>query len=281
MNTLRIFVLLTLLTLLLIWIGSAIGGSQGAMFAFIFSLIMNLGTFWFSDKIVLAMYQAKPVSESQAPRIYNAVRDITKEAKLPMPKIYIIPQRGANAFATGRDPNHAVVAVTEGIVSLLSEEELKGVLAHEMAHVKNRDILVGSIAACMAGAVMMLANMARWAAMFAGDSRDRNRGGGNAIALLAVSILAPVAALIIQTAISRNREYLADNNGAKFIHNGTPLANALRKLELQSKNQPLLANPQSAHMFIINPLSGQSIFNLFSTHPPIKNRIERLKSLSF
>jgi len=283
MNYLKTFVLLTTLTLLLIWIGQVIGGQQGAIFAFIFSLIMNMGAYWFSDKLVLAMYRAKPVTEAQAPQLYRIVEEITKKASLPMPKVYIIPQSAANAFATGRNPNHAAVAVTDGILGLLSEEELKGVLAHELGHVKNRDILIGSIAAAVAGAIMMLADMARWAAMFGGYSRDRNRNenGGNVIALLAITIVAPIAALLIQMAISRSREYLADETGAKFIGTGLPLAGALKKLESQAKRRPLQANPQSAHMFIVNPLSGQALLNLFSTHPPIQSRVARLERLHF
>lgn len=283
MNSLKTFILLSALTLLLIWVGGIIGGQQGALFAFVFSLIMNLGAYWFSDKLVLAMYQAKPVTEAQEPALYNMVGEISQAARIPMPKVYIIPQSAANAFATGRNPKHAAVAVTEGIKNLLSEEELKGVLAHELGHVKNRDILIGSIVAAVAGAIMMLANMARWAAMFGGYSRDRdrNQGGTNIISLLAITILAPIAALLIQMAISRSREYLADETGAKFIRTGAPLAGALKKLEAQARRNPLQANPQSAHMFIVNPLSGQALLTLFSTHPPIKNRVERLERLSF
>lgn len=281
MNYFKTFILLTCLTLLLIWVGQVIGGPRGAMFAFVFSLILNFGAFWFSDKLVLSMYRAKPATESQVPQLYRTLRDISWGARLPMPKIYIIPQRGANAFATGRNPENAVVAVTDGILDLLSEEELKGVLAHELAHVKNRDILIGSIVAAIAGAIMLLANMARWIAIFGGYSRDRNRGGGNIFALLAITIVAPIAALIIQMAISRTREYLADRSGAGFLRTGIPLARALKKLEAQAKNRPIAANPQSAHMFIVNPLSGKSLLNLFSTHPPIQSRIERLEQLSF
>ena len=281
MNYFKTFILLTCLTLLLIWVGQVIGGSRGAMFAFVFSLILNFGAFWFSDKLVLSMYRAKPATESQVPQLYRTLRDISWGARLPMPKIYIIPQRGANAFATGRNPENAVVAVTDGILDLLSEEELKGVLAHELAHVKNRDILIGSIVAAIAGAIMLLANMARWIAIFGGYSRDRNRGGGNIFALLAITIVAPIAALIIQMAISRTREYLADRSGAGFLRTGIPLARALKKLEAQAKNRPIAANPQSAHMFIVNPLSGKSLLNLFSTHPPIQSRIEKLEQLSF
>ena len=273
---------MTCLTLLLIWVGQVIGGVRGAMFAFVFSLLINFGSYWFCDKLVLAMYRAKPLSEALAPQLYRTVRDIAQSAHLPMPAIYMIPQTGANAFATGRNPQHAVVAVTQGILTLLNEDELKGVLAHELAHIKNRDILIASIAAAIAGAVMMLANMARWMAIFGGYSRDRDRvGSNNPIGLLAVSILAPIAALIIQMAVSRSREYLADADGARFLHTGFPLANALRKLEAQARHRPIAANPQSAHMFIVNPLSGESIFTLFSTHPSIKSRIERLEQIGF
>ena len=281
MNYLKTFILLLCLTLLLVYVGQIVGGPRGAMFAFIFSLALNLGAYWFSDKLVLSMYKAKPVSESQAPQLYRMVKDLSQDANLPMPKVYTIPQQGANAFATGRNPEHAVVAVTEGILSLLNEEELKGVLAHELGHVKNRDILIGSIVAAIAGAVMMLANMARWTAMFGGDSRGRNRGGGNIFGLLAMTIIAPIAALLIQMAISRSREYLADSTGAKFLHSGLPLASALRKLESQAGRKPVIASPQSAHMFIVNPLRGQSLLNLFSTHPSIESRIDRLKQLNF
>jgi len=277
-NNFKTIILLTLLTMLLVWIGQAIGGQQGAMFAFIFSLAMNFFAYWFSDKMVLAMYRAKAVTENEAPEIYRIVKNLTMLSQLPMPKIYIIPQQGANAFATGRNPKHAAVAVTEGILQILNEEELKGVLAHELSHVKNRDILVGTVVASIAGAVMMLANMARWAAMFSGGSRD-DRGRSNMISLLVITIVAPIAAMLIQMAISRSREYLADESGAKMIHNGMPLANALRKLEAQSKFRPMTASPQSAHMFIVNPLSGQSLMTLFSTHPSTKSRIEKLERI--
>lgn len=280
MNYIKTFVLLTALTLLLIFVGQVVAGPRGAMFAFVLSLVINFGSYWFSDKLVLLMYQAKPLSEDQAPQIYQMVRKISQASALPMPKIYIIPQRGANAFATGRNPQNAVVAVTEGIVGLLTDDELEGVLAHEFAHIKNRDILIGSIVAAIAGAIMMLANMARWSMMFAGASRDRDRDRGNIIGLLVVTIVAPIAALLIQMAVSRSREYLADENGAKFLHTGRPLARALEKLEAQAKHRPLIANPQSAHMFIVNPLSRESILTLFSTHPSIKSRIERLERAS-
>jgi len=280
MNYLKTFILLAALTFLLIWVGQAIAGPRGAMYAFVFSLVLNLGAFWFSDKLVLSMYKAKPVEESQAPQLYQMVKEISQGADLPMPKVYLIPQAGANAFATGRNPQNAAIAVTDGILNLLSPDELKGVLAHELAHVKNRDILLGCIAAAVAGAVMMLANMARWTAMFGGYSRGR-RSGGNIFGLLAISILAPIAALIIQMAISRSREYSADRTGARFLHSGIPLANALGKLESQARRRPIAASPQSAHMFIVNPLSGQSLLGLFSTHPPIQTRIERLRQLSF
>jgi len=280
MNTLKTFLLLGILTLFLIWVGGIIGGREGATFAFIISLIMNLGTYWFSDKLVLAMYRARPLSESEAPAIYRMVREITQQARLPMPKIYLVPQKGANAFATGRNPSSSAVAVTEGILDILNEDELKGVLAHEISHIKNRDILIGSIAAAIAGAIMMLANMARWAVVLGSSRNDRDRGG-NFLGIILMSIIAPFAAMIIQMAISRSREYAADESAARILHSGLPLASALRKLEAQAVRYPVEVSPQSAHMFIVNPLRGQSILNLFSTHPPIEMRIERLERIKF
>jgi heat shock protein HtpX len=224
------------------------------------------------------MYKAKPAGEGEYRQLYTIVRDIAGQAKMPMPKVYVIPQEGANAFATGRDPKHAAVCVTEGIMGLLDSEELKGVIAHEMGHVKNRDILIMSVTATVAGAVMMLANMARWAMVFGGRSRD-NRGGGNAAALLVAMIVAPLAAMLIQLAISRSREYAADRRGANLAHSSKGLANALRKLEESAKHRRLRASPQTAHMFIVNPLSGGFFAGLFSTHPPIQERIRRLEAM--
>jgi len=280
-NTLRTTFLLAALTALIILIGRMFGGSQGMMIAFVFAVIMNLGSYWFSDKIVLAMYRAQPLDENRAPQIYGMVRELAAQANLPMPRIYMIPQDTPNAFATGRNPQNAVVAVTEGLWRLLTPEEIRGVLAHELSHVKNRDILIGSIAATLAGVVMMLANMARWAAIFGGGrSSDDDSGGGGAIGLLFTAFLAPIAAMLIQMAISRSREYLADETGAKISHNPESLARALEKLSLASQRLPMHeARPETAHMFIVNPLSGKSLMNLFSTHPPIEERIRRLRSM--
>jgi heat shock protein HtpX len=240
---------------------------------------MNFGSYWFSDKLVLKMYRARPVGMNEAPELYRIVQNLATRAGMPMPKLYIIPSEAANAFATGRSPEHAAVAATEGILRLMSEEELEGVLAHELSHVRNRDILISSVAATLAGAIVMLANMVRWAAMFGGMSRDDREEGGGLLGLLAMSILAPLAAGLIQMAISRSREYQADASGAALLHNPEPLARALEKLEDASQRVPLNASPQTAHLFIVNPLSGRSFANLFSTHPPLEERIRRLRSM--
>jgi heat shock protein HtpX len=264
------------MTALIIWIGQYFGGQQGMIMALLIAAGMNFFSYWFSDKIVLKMYRAQEVSPEQAPQVYEMVKTLAENAGLPMPKVYVIPKDAPNAFATGRNPEHAVVAVTRGLLNLMDHDEVKGVLAHELAHVKNRDILIGSIAATMAGAIMVLANMARFSALFGGRGGDGDRGGG-AIGLIAMSIMAPFAAMIIQMAISRSREYLADSTGAGFA--GTPegLACALEKLGQYSKRIPLEANPSTAHMFIVNPLSGRSMTSLFSTHPPLEERIARLR----
>jgi heat shock protein HtpX len=277
MNALRTMFLLTALTLLFIFVGQMIGGRQGAAFAFALALIINIGSYWFSDKLVLAMYRAKPVSPTEAPRLYSIVQALALSARLPMPKLYIIPNQSANAFATGRNPQHAVVAVTEGILGLLDEDELTGVLAHELAHVRNRDMLIGSIAATLAGAIMMLANMARWAAIFGGVGGRDDRNNGGALGLLVAAIVAPIAALLIQMAVSRSREYQADSAGAGIAGSPYGLAKALAKLESSAKTRPIQANPASAHLFIVNPLRGKNIWNFFSTHPPIEDRIRRLR----
>jgi len=279
-NSIKTTLLLGALTALILWIGRMVGGQTGMFVAFLLALVMNAASYWFSDKIVLAMYQARPVEESQNPQLYRIVRELTAEAGLPMPGIYVIPQQAPNAFATGRNPAHAVVAVTEGIMGILTPAELKGVLAHELGHVKNRDILVSSIAATLAGAIMILANMAKWAAIFGGfRGDDDDRDGGGFLGLIVTIIVAPIAAMLIQLAISRSREYLADETGARLAHNPEGLARALEKLEVASERIPMDANPSTAHMFIVNPLSGRSLANLFSTHPPIEERIRRLRSM--
>ena len=246
--------------------------------AFFFAMVMNFGSYWFSDKIVLSIYRARPVSEAEAPELTRMVRQLALQAGLPMPKVCIMPSESPNAFATGRNPQHAVVAVTQGILKLLNENELRGVLAHELAHVKHRDILIGSIAATLAGAIMLVASMARWAALFGGlGGRDDDEDdGGGMIGLIAMSILAPIAAMLIQMAISRSREYAADAAGASFAGSPYGLASALQKISSASRHIPMKAEPATAHMFIMNPLSAKRLMNLFSTHPPVEKRIEKL-----
>jgi heat shock protein HtpX len=278
---LRTTLLLGALTGIIMAIGHLLGGTQGLTIAFIFAAIMNFGSYWFSDKIVLAMYSARQVGEAEAPMLYRIVHNLTLQAGMPMPKLYIISTDAANAFATGRNPEHAAVAVTEGILRLMSERELTGVLSHELSHVTNRDILISSIAATLAGVIMMIANMARWAAIFGGFSRnDEREGGGGIIGLIAMSILAPFAAMIIQMAISRTREYAADASGARLSGDPLALASALKKLELASERTPLDASPQTSHLFIVNPFSGRSLMQLFSTHPPLEDRIARLEAMA-
>ncbi len=275
-NWFRTTMLLGIMTALIVWIGNLFGGQQGMILAFIVAMGMNFFSYWFSDRIVLRMYRAREVTPDQAPEVYEMVRQIAHRANLPVPKIYIIPEKSPNAFATGRNPEHAVVAVTEGLINLMDREEIMGVLSHEMAHIKNRDILIGSIAATMAGAIMILASMARWTAFFGGGSDD-DEGGLGIVGLIVMSILAPVAAMLIQMAISRSREYLADATGAGFAGQPGGLANALEKLGAYSKRLPMPAKPNTAHMFIINPLSAGNLANLFSTHPPLEERIARLR----
>ena len=280
MNTMKTVFLMTLMTLLFLFVGQLAGGNQGMIIALIFAAIMNLGTYWFSDKIVLSMYRAKPALEGDNPRLYGIVRRASTNAHLPMPKVYVIPTDTPNAFATGRNPQHSAVAVTQGIMRILDEDELEGVLSHEMAHIKNRDILTGSIVATLAGAISMIAMMARWGAIFGGfGGRDsENRGGG--LGLLIMAIVAPLVALLIQMAISRSREYSADATGAENSHKPLALANALRKLEYASKKIPMDAKPSTAHLFIVNPLTGKGMVNLFSTHPPIQERVTRLEKMA-
>lgn len=279
MNIVKTGLLLGALTGLLMLIGGYFGGQQGVVIAFIFAMVINFGSYWFSDKLLLRMYKAQEVSESQAPDLYAMVKNLALKASLPMPKVYIIPEDTPNAFATGRNEHHAVVAVTEGILRILNRDELEGVIAHELTHIKNKDMLIGSIAATLAGAIVMLANMAQWAAIFGGASRDNDDEGGGVIGLIFMAILAPIAATIIQMAISRSREYLADEGGAKVSKKPYGLAGALEKLSRASQAAPMDANPSTAHMFIVNPLTGRSLMSLFSTHPPIEERVARLRSM--
>lgn len=282
MNILRTGLLLAVLTVLLVLVGQLIGGPRGAVMAFAFALLMNTGAYWFSDKIILKMYRAQPLSESEAPAVFRAVREITSRSQMPMPTLYRIPTATPNAFATGRNPNHAAVAVTSGILQLMGEEELKGILAHELSHVKNRDTLVMSIAATIAGAIAMLATRARWAMIVGGGSRHRSGGGGvvQLIALLVVAIVAPLAAMLVQMAISRTREYGADATGARLTGNPAGLAKALEMLETAVRARPLEGvNPATAHLFIVNPLRADAMTKLFSTHPPIADRVRRLREM--
>ena len=279
MNSLKTALLLGLLTGLLMLIGGWFGGRHGVVIAFIIAMAMNFFSYWFSDKIVLRMYHAREVAENDAPELYNLVRNLALAANLPMPRVYIVPGETPNAFATGRNERHAAVAVTEGILRILKRDELEGVLGHELTHIKNHDILIGSIAATIAGAIVMLAHMAQWAAIFGGSSRDDDEGGSNIVGLIVMAILAPLAASLIQMAISRSREYLADEGGAKISGKPLSLASALGKLSGAAQAVPMEANPSTAHMFIVNPLSGRSLMNLFSTHPPLEERIARLRGM--
>jgi len=278
-NRIKTTILLTILTLMLMFIGDLIAGQNGMIFALIFAGMMNIGAYWFSDKIVLAIYRAKEVPEEELPQLHRVVERLCTKAGIPKPRVYYLPSPAPNAFATGRNPEHAAVAVTDGLLRLLDEDELEGVLAHELAHVKNRDTLISAIAATIAGAIVMIADMARWALIFGGGHRDDDRNA-NPLGLIALMILAPIAATIIQLAISRSREYLADATGAGIAGSPMGLVNALRKLDGASKRIPMDANPATAHMFIVNPLSGKSFLTLFSTHPPIEDRIRRLLKLS-
>jgi heat shock protein HtpX len=276
-NQLRTTLLLAAMTVLIMLVGQLIGGHQGMFIALIFAAGMNFFSYWYSDKIVLRMYRAQEATPQQAPELYDIVSTLARNAGLPLPRVYIIPQDTPNAFATGRNPEHAVVAVTQGLLQLMSRDQVMGVLAHEMGHVKNRDILIGSIAATMAGAIMMLAGMARWAAIFGGGHREDNEGGLGGLGLILTAIIAPIAAMVVQMAISRSREYLADATGAQLAGNSKGLADALEKLGAYSRQLPMQANPSTAHMFIVNPLSGRSMMSLFSTHPPIEKRVARLR----
>ncbi|MEK7288102.1 MAG: zinc metalloprotease HtpX [Elusimicrobiota bacterium] len=280
MNVMKTALLMAALTALFILVGGAIGGHSGMTTAFMLACAMNLFSYWFSDKIVLRMYGAKEVDQARAPQLFRIVRELADSAAMPMPRLYVIPSQSPNAFATGRNPSHAAVAVTDGILGLLNLDELKGVLGHELSHVKNRDILIGTIAATVAGSISMLASMARWAFMFGGRSRDNDREGGHPAVALLTLILAPIAAFLIQMAISRSREYQADASGAALAGDPLKLASALRKLAEGSLARPLGGSPSTAHLFIVNPLRGNKIFEFFSTHPPMEKRIERLEKMA-
>lgn len=279
-NTFKTALLLAILTAMLVVIGGAIGGQQGMAVAFALALAMNFFSYWFADRIVLAMYGAQPIGEAQAPGLHAVVRRLAARAAIPMPRVYLIPSETPNAFATGRNPEHAAVAVTQGIMRLLDEEELEGVLAHELAHVRNRDVLISTIAATMAGAITYLAHMAQWAAFFGAYRHDDDEGGGgNAFAAILMAVLAPIAALLVQLAVSRAREYQADATGARLAGKTWGLAKALEKLHMAQRMVPMAANPATAHLFIVNPLSGQALMQLFSTHPPLEERIARLRAM--
>jgi len=280
-NTIKTTILLAALTGLIVWIGQMLGGGQGAMIALVLAAVMNIGSYWFSDRIVIAMYRGQPIGQSDDPELYGIVHGLALKNHIPMPRLYLIPTDSPNAFATGRSPEHAAVAVTAGIRRLLDAQELEGVIAHELAHVTNRDILISSIAATLAGAIMMLANMARWSLIFGGmGSRDDREGGGSGLGLLFTLILAPIAAMLIQMAISRSREFQADATGARVSREPEALVSALRKISEYSERIPLPANPATAHLFIVNPLRGVSLQNLFSTHPPLEQRIARLEQIA-
>jgi len=278
MNGLKTMTLMITLTLVLVFVGAALGGKNGMTIALVFAFGMNFITYWFSDKIVLKMYRAQQVSEAESPELFGTVRRLAQKAELPMPKIYIMEQEQPNAFATGRNPKHGAVAVTTGIMKILSREELEGVLAHELAHIKNRDILIGTIAASIAGAISYLAQMAQWAMIFGGKSNEDGEQG-SPIASIVMMIVGPIAAMIVQMAISRSREYGADAGGASISGNPLSLANALKKLQMAAQKIPMDANPATSHMFIVNPLSGGGILKLFSTHPPIEERVARLEAM--
>lgn len=281
MNQAKTFVLMVILTIILVGLGSMIGGRNGAVIAFSVAIAMNFVSYWFSDKIVLAMYGAKEVSESQAPELYGMVASLSQRAQIPMPRVYMIESESPNAFATGRNPSHAVVAVTTGIMRILTNQELEGVLAHEISHVKHRDILIQSIAAVMAGAITMIANWARWTAFLGGGQGDDDEGG-NIFSVIIFSMFAAFAAMLIQLAISRSREYMADDGGAHLAGNPLFLAGALKKLQAGVAYNPMNnANPSTAHMFIVNPFTARGVLALFSTHPPIEERIRRLEEMAY
>lgn len=280
MNSLKSFLLMGSLSILLVLLGNAVAGQSGAVIFFAISLAMNFFSYFYSDKIVIKMTGAKEISEADAPDLFSIIRNLTSRAGLPMPKVYVTPTDQPNAFATGRNPEHAAIAVTRGLMTILNRDEIEGVLAHEIAHIKNRDILIGSIAAAFAGAISMLANIAQWGAIFGGLGDDEE-GGGGLIGILIMAIVAPIAALIIQMAISRSREYLADETGASLAGRSSGLSTALLKLQAASQIIPMQVSPSASHMFIVNPLSKVSFASLFSTHPPTEERVAKLNTMRF
>jgi heat shock protein HtpX len=281
MNTIKTVLLMSVLTALFVFLGNLFGGQNGMLLAFFFAVLMNFATYWFSDKIVLRLYGAQELDPSRNGEIYRMTEELTQNAGLPMPKLYMINGDQPNAFATGRNPQNAAVALTEGIVRLLSRDELRGVIAHELAHVKHRDILVASIAATFAGAISMIANMAQWAMIFGGGRSSDQEEGSHPVAGLAAIIIAPLAAMMIQMAISRSREFLADEGGARMAGNPLSLASALKKLHRRSQEIPMEASPATAHLFIVNPLFGGGLMKLFSTHPPMEERVARLEAMVY
>lgn len=281
MNNLKVGLLMGVLSVLLVLLGSAVGGSNGAILFFAISMAMNFFSYYFSDKMVIRMTGAQPLEPAEAPRLHAIVRGLSDKAGIPMPRLYVMPASQPNAFATGRNPEHAAVAVTQGLVQMMNEQELTGVLAHEIAHIKNRDILIGTIAASFAGAISMIANVAQWGAIFGGLSGDDDDGGFGVIGLLLMAIVAPIAALIVQMAISRSREYQADSTGAQLAGGSSGLSQALQKLGMASGRIPMDVSPAASHMFIMNPLSGQGFVQLFSTHPPLEERIARLNKMRY
>jgi heat shock protein HtpX len=278
-NMFKTALLLGVLTAIFVLGGGAIAGERGMIIGFLFAAVMNFFSYWFSDKIVLAMYGARQVEEAQAPGLYGMVRRLATRAGIPMPRLYIIQSDTPNAFATGRNPQHAAVAVTDGIMRILDDDELEGVLAHELSHVTNRDVLISTIAATLAGAITYLAHMAQWASFFGGRSHDDEEGGSNPLVMIVFAVLAPIAALLVQMAVSRSREFQADASGAKLAGRSWGLAKALEKIEMAAQVAPMDASPATAHLFIVNPLTGRNVMRLFMTHPPTEERIARLRAM--
>lgn len=281
MNTMKTFLLMGVMTILLVIVGNLLGGQSGMMMAFLIAIVMNFGTYWFSDKLVLGMYHARQLTETDRPDLFQMIRELSGRAGLPMPRVYLIENEQPNAFATGRNPQHAAVAITTGILSTLTAQQLRGVLSHELAHVQHRDILIGTVAATIAGAISMLAQMAQWAMIFGSGRSSDDREGGNPVGGLVMMIVAPIAALMIQMAISRSREFEADHGGAEISGDPLSLAGALKRLEQKAEEIPMQASPATAHMFIVSPLSGGGITKLFSTHPPMEERIARLEAMAY